>query len=162
MDLPEKYPIKVLHPFIFKNMHDYEAFKKNPLNILDLEVFMKHPIYDQYSASKSGFVYDIKNCVLVETFTYKNFHIGKNNCHEKNCIEYKYQLVYINIDYYSIIDITYPLHRFIWECFNGIVPIGSSVDHIDGVSYSNVLDNLHLVPYEIVNFDCNCFEYKKS
>ena len=38
----------------------------------------------------------------------------------------------------------YPLHNFVWECFNGIVPEGKVVVHIDGNKRNNVISNLDL------------------
>lgn len=37
-----------------------------------------------------------------------------------------------------------PTGRLIWETFNGVIPKGKVVDHIDGNVYNNALTNLRL------------------
>jgi hypothetical protein len=39
----------------------------------------------------------------------------------------------------------YPAHRVIWEMFNGPIPEGLFIDHIDRDKLNNKLDNLRLV-----------------
>lgn len=39
-----------------------------------------------------------------------------------------------------------PLHRVLYAWFNGEIPDGMVVDHIDGNSLNNDLDNLQLLP----------------
>ena len=43
---------------------------------------------------------------------------------------------------------TYYIHRFIWECFNGIIPEGKVIDHINNDKEDNRLCNLQLVTQE--------------
>lgn len=38
----------------------------------------------------------------------------------------------------------YLVHRFIWECFNGPIPNGLEIDHIDGDPTNNKLENLKI------------------
>jgi hypothetical protein len=40
---------------------------------------------------------------------------------------------------------TYPVHRFIWECYNGTVPDGYEISHINGDRGDNRLDNLQCI-----------------
>lgn len=39
----------------------------------------------------------------------------------------------------------YYLHRFIWECYNGIIPPGLKIDHKNDIRDDNRLCNLQLV-----------------
>ena len=39
----------------------------------------------------------------------------------------------------------YYVHRFIWECYNGLVPVGLEIDHINDNRSDNRLCNLQLV-----------------
>ena len=40
---------------------------------------------------------------------------------------------------------TYRTHRFVWECFNGIIPEGKVIDHINNDKEDNRLCNLQLL-----------------
>ena len=40
---------------------------------------------------------------------------------------------------------TYFVHRFVWECFNGIIPDGKVVDHVNNNRADNRLCNLQLM-----------------
>lgn len=37
------------------------------------------------------------------------------------------------------------VHRFVWEYFNGEIPEGYQIDHINHIPYDNRLDNLRIV-----------------
>ena len=39
----------------------------------------------------------------------------------------------------------YYVHRFVWECFNGVIPEGKVIDHINDVRHDNRLCNLQLL-----------------
>ena len=39
------------------------------------------------------------------------------------------------------------IHRFIWEAFNGSIPDGMTIDHIDSDKANNRLDNLQLLTH---------------
>lgn len=39
------------------------------------------------------------------------------------------------------------VHRVVWECFNGEIPEGMDVDHIDGDPSNNALDNLQILSH---------------
>ena len=40
---------------------------------------------------------------------------------------------------------SYQTHRFIWECFNGLIPDGKEIDHINNIKSDNRLSNLQLL-----------------
>ena len=39
---------------------------------------------------------------------------------------------------------SYQTHRFIWECFNGVIPEGKVIDHVNNDKEDNRLCNLQL------------------
>lgn len=39
----------------------------------------------------------------------------------------------------------YYVHRFVWECYNGVIPDGKVIDHINDSRVDNRLCNLQLV-----------------
>ena len=43
----------------------------------------------------------------------------------------------------------YYAHRLIWSMFNGSIPIGYEIDHIDGNPSNNLISNLRCVPHVI-------------
>ena len=42
----------------------------------------------------------------------------------------------------------FKVHRFIWECFNGVIPEGKEIDHINNNKEDNQLCNLQLVTHQ--------------
>ena len=40
---------------------------------------------------------------------------------------------------------THPVHRFVWECFHGVIPDGKVIDHISDNKEDNRLSNLQLM-----------------
>lgn len=38
------------------------------------------------------------------------------------------------------------VHRVVWRYFNGDIPEGYQIDHIDGNVYNNLIDNLQCIP----------------
>ena len=39
----------------------------------------------------------------------------------------------------------YHVHRFVWECFNGLIPEGKVIDHINDIKTDNRLCNLQQI-----------------
>ena len=82
---------------------------------------MRHPIYTNYEASKDGV---IRNCRLkkpvgnIDNTGYFRFNIGRKR---------------------------YLSHKFIFECFHGIVKDGLVVDHKDGCPRHNSVNNLQAI-----------------
>lgn len=55
------------------------------------------------------------------------------------------------------------IHRFIWEAFNGGIPEGMEIDHINAVRDDNRLENLRLVTHkENCNNPLSIDTYKES
>ena len=86
-----------------------------------------HPVYDLYAADKNGNVIHIIEKVPTKgsenNYGYMRLLVRKYGCRRKH--------VYV--------------HRFVWECFNGTIPEGKVVDHINDVKKDNRLCNLQLL-----------------
>lgn len=59
-------------------------------------------------------------------------------------------------NYYSVNCqyVAYPNHRIIWEMFNGEIPEGKVIDHIDGNPSNNCIENLNLTDYRGNAYNC--------
>ena len=97
-------------------------------------VFRIHPVYNLNAANENGeFIHIIKK---VPSKGVKHW-IGYFKC---------------NVRKYGERQKTYWVHRFVWECFNGLIPEGKQIDHINDVKDDNRLCNLQLVtPQENCN-----------
>ena len=91
-------------------------------------VYKLHPIYDLYAASKDGYIIHIIKKVPNKGNKngggYLKFIVRKHG-------QSKFKNYYV--------------HRFIWECFNGIIPDGKEIDHINNKRDDNQLCNLQLL-----------------
>ena len=86
-----------------------------------------HPIYDYYGANKQGEVINVDRCVPMKGNS-------ENDGYLKVCVRgsgVKKQK--------SVI-----AHRFIYECYNGIIPDDMVIDHINDNKQDNRLKNLQL------------------
>ena len=45
--------------------------------------------------------------------------------------------------------IKYSLDKFVWECFNDIIPKNGVIEHVDGDKLNNKLSNLRLAKYSV-------------
>lgn len=50
--------------------------------------------------------------------------------------------------YYNLGGKHYSVHRMVWESFNGPIPAGYEINHIDGNTHNNSLSNLELVTHK--------------
>ena len=78
---------------------------------INIDEFKFHPIYFNYLANKKGIIINIKIKKPMKgsiTRNYKTFGINFKN-------KFKHLL----------------WHRFVWECFNDIIPDKMQVDHIN-------------------------------
>ena len=103
-------------------------------------VYKTHPIYTQYAISRDGYVIHIKKRV-----PYKG---------NENDMGYLIQTVY---QIGRLKTKTARIHRLVWETYNGEIPIGKEIDHIDSDKKNNKLDNLQLL-----NHSSNCKKAVKS
>ena len=92
---------------------------------MDQNTFKCHPIYNNYEASADG---KIRHKQLMK-------NLGRVNCHGYMQIGFR-----INGEKKG-----YLSSRFIWECFNGLIPDGLVIDHINRNRTDNRLENLRLV-----------------
>ena len=93
--------------------------------IIDGVKFYKHPIYDNYLASKNGDIYSLKSKKILSKKRnngngYLNFYLYEE---KKN--------------YYQ--------HRFVYEVFNGLIPKCKQVDHRNAIRNDNRIKNLQLL-----------------
>ena len=95
---------------------------------IDKYVYNFHPIYDLYAGSKEGNIINI-----IKKIPHKGNK--KHNGYLNVCVR-KYGQPGVK---------AYSAHRFIWECFNGIIPEGKVIDHINNNKEDNRLCNLQLV-----------------
>ena len=87
-----------------------------------------HPIYDNYGANKHGEVINIFRSVPRKGSYLNTGYLKISVCSSR----VKKQK-------------TVRVHRFIWECFNGIIPEGLVIDHINDKRDDNHLCNLQLM-----------------
>ena len=95
-------------------------------------VFYVHPIYDLYAADSDG---NIINTI-------------KREPNKGNKLNNGYFNVYVRKHGQSGRK-TYKAHRFIYECFNGVMPEGKVIDHINNNKEDNRLCNLQLVTQQL-------------
>ena len=90
-------------------------------------VYSVHPVYDLYASDENGnIIHIIKKVPDKGKKTYNGYI---------QCMVRKYggkQKIYY-------------AHRFVWECFNGLIPEGKVIDHINDDKVDNRLCNLQLL-----------------
>ena len=90
-------------------------------------VYYVHPVYDLYASDENGNVTNIIKKVPSKSKKHSSGYVyctvRKYGGKQKRCI----------------------LHRFVWECFNGVMPEGKVIDHINNDKKDNRLCNLQLV-----------------
>ena len=86
-----------------------------------------HPIYNKYGASKSG---KVINCQTMHKFLGGKNHTG---------------YVSVNVKSNDNKQKTMQAHRFIYECFHGVIPNGKVIDHINDIRDDNRIKNLQMM-----------------
>ena len=94
-------------------------------------VYSVHPIYNLYAGSKDGNVINI-----IKQLPHKG---NKNQKGYLICMVRKHAQPSQKM---------YQVHRFVWECFNGVIPEGKVIDHINNNKEDNRLCNLQLVTHQ--------------
>ena len=92
--------------------------------------FYKHPVFDNYAASKDGVVLSLKTNKIIKMSKNKssNGYLIFNIYNEK--LEKPY---------------TYLHHRFVFEVFKGPIPKCLEVDHLNNLKTDNRIKNLQLL-----------------
>ena len=94
-------------------------------------VYSVHPVYNLYASDENGNVINIIKKVPKKGM--------KNNSGYMLCGVRKHAQTGKK---------TYHVHRFVWECFNGNIPEGKVIDHINNDKEDNRLCNLELVTHQ--------------
>ena len=92
--------------------------------------YKTHQIFNLYAASKDGSIIHIVK--QKPHFGNKN-NIGYMKCRVRKFGESGFK------DYY--------VHKLVWETYNGEIPIGKEIDHIDNNKENNRLSNLQLITH---------------
>lgn len=94
------------------------------IKVEDLASFRGTPYY----ASRDGQIYNMNKKTKMRFETTGNYY--RVQCH------------------YGLGGKHFSVHRIIWESFNGPVPEGYEINHIDGNPHNNALDNLELTTHK--------------
>ena len=94
-------------------------------------VYNIHPIYDLYGADKNGYIINIINKIPI-----------KGNCNNRGYMSCNVRKHAQNGQKAMLV------HRFVWECFNGLIPCDKVIDHINDNAEDNRLCNLKLVTHQ--------------
>jgi predicted Zn-ribbon and HTH transcriptional regulator len=96
--------------------------------IINEKSFRIHPVYDLYGSSEDG----LFTHVVLQNPRYGNKrHDGYLQFKVRRRMEMKWKM--------------YQSHRFIWECYNGVINDGRVIDHINDKKDDNRLCNLQLI-----------------
>ena len=94
-------------------------------------VYKVHPVYNLYASDGNGNIIHLVKQVSSTGQKHKNGYLS--------CMVRKYaqrgQKGYL-------------VHRFIWECFNGEIPDGKIIDHVNNIKDDNRLCNLQLMTHK--------------
>ena len=96
-------------------------------------IYNLHPIYDSYASDEAGNIFDINKKAHIRGHNHKGY-------------------LYINFKNMGL-RVQYIIHRFVWECFNGVVPEGSVIEHINNNKRNNTLSNLRLVSQKVQEYN---------
>ena len=113
----------------------------------DLSNYKKHPIYENYSSDEYG---NIKNSNLS-----CNRYCTIDTSHDYNCVNHIYECGII-INYYDRYEVIYPINKFIWECFYGLIPSNKIVIRKNKNHKKKIkrINNLKCIDYKYIPFKC--------
>ena len=90
--------------------------------------FRIHPVYNEYGANRQGEVILIAKSTLIKG---RDHNSGYRQVNVSRFEDQKFTTVLV--------------HRFIYECYNGVIPEGMVIDHINDDKKDNRLCNLQLM-----------------
>lgn len=85
--------------------------------LISKEVWKRHPVLSEIECSSFG-------------------RVRVNGKYLKGCVDRKGYM------HFGFKNKQYNLHRMVWECFNGIIPDGYVIDHINAIRQDNHIENL--------------------
>ena len=91
-------------------------------------VYKVHPVYNLYASDENGNIIHIVKQVPCTGNKQKNGYL----CHMVRKHGQNGQKGYY-------------VHRFVYECFNGIIPDGKVIDHVNNIKDDNRLCNIQLI-----------------
>ena len=91
-------------------------------------VYKIHPVYDLYGADEDGNIINIVKKVPMKGVKHTT---GYTMCTVRKHAQKGHK--------------TLQVHRFVYECYNGIIPEGKVIDHINDIKNDNRLSNLQLM-----------------
>ena len=111
-----------------------------------MSVYKKHPIFINYFGDEKG---NIKKSDLssIRYCTIKSLHDYK-------CKKYIYEIGII-INYCDRCEIIYPVTKFTWECFHGLIP-SNKIVILKQKNKRKSINNLMCIDYKYIS--CKCKE----
>lgn len=94
-------------------------------------VYMTHPLYDLYASDEKANIIHINKKILSRG---NQAHNGYFKISVRGYCQSGFKSIYV--------------HRFVWECFYGIIPEGKVIDHINNEKDDNRLCNLQLLSHQ--------------
>ena len=83
-------------------------------------IFRKHPIYEEYGANNKGEIISY-SCLPIDYYMLTAEH--NIDC---EYLEKDMEPCFV-INFYDRCEILYPINRFVWECFNGVMLNSSEI-----------------------------------
>ena len=99
--------------------------------IIDGKKFYKHPVFNNYAASKDGNVINVKTEKIMKMNKVGSGYFQFRICNKK---------LEKQKNYYQ--------HRFVYEVFKGPIPRCFEIDHINNLKFDNRIKNLQLLTHK--------------
>ena len=94
-------------------------------------VYKVHPVYNLYASDENGnIIHLVKQVPSIGQKHKSGYMLCMVRKHRQNGQK------------------GYSVHRFVYECFNGIIPDGKVIDHVNNIKDDNRLCNLQLMSHQ--------------